>query len=232
MLKAMPRRMDIAHEVSLIEPNLEIGANPATTLGEVYRCVSLAFTITPTDITVTKSDNIGQAKLAVSVLKGSGTIEFTASGYTSRFENLTDDDQIRFVLERIGEFNHNIQKLPAFQEHRNSTVYFATWYEIDGGRPATDTLLNSITSLDVSEQLGATSSWTPAYRRGYYNQDENWILTVTLEPSSLDVAHLYCSVLAHYYPQEANRSVSKMVAHTHEVRDIVLKLIGIEVPNA
>lgn len=232
MLTALPKRTDIAHEVSLSEPNLEIGADPATALREVYTCVRPAFTITPTDITITKSDNIGQAKLAVSVLRGSGTIEFSASGYTSRFENLTDDDQIRFVLERIGEFNHNIQMMPAFQGHRNSTVHSATWYAIDGGRPETDKLLNSITSLDVSEQVGATSSWTPAYRRGYYNQDENWILTVTLEPSGLDIANLYCSVLAHYYPQEANRSVSKMVGHTHEVRDIVLQSIGIEVPNA
>lgn len=232
MLKALPKRTDIAHEVSLPEPNLEMGVDPAAALREVYTCVSPVFTITPTDITTTKSDNIGQVKLAVSVLKGSGTIEFTPSGYTSRFENLTDGDQIRFVLDRIGEFNQNIQKLPAFQEHRHSTIYSATWYAIDGGRPETDKLLNSITSLDVSEQVGATSSWTAAYRRGYYNQDESWILTVTLEPSGLDFAHLYCSVLAHYYPQEANRSVSKMVDHTHEVRDIVLKSIGIEVPSA
>lgn len=231
-MNAWPTRMDIGHEVNLTDPILDFGVDPMSILREVYACVSPAFKITPNDITVTKSDNIGQTKLIISVLNGNGTIEFTANGYISRFENLTDNDQVNFMLDRIGQFDQNIEKLPPFRRHRRSSVYFGTWYSIHGGRPEIDRLLNALTPLDHSEQIGATSSWNPSYRRNYYNKNEDWLLAITLEPSAFDVDHLYCSVLAHHNPHEPNWSVAKMVAHTHVVRDTVLQSIGIEVQNA
>lgn len=232
MVNATPKRIDMVHEVNLAEPLLDAGADPTSILKEVYACARSPFAITPNDITITKSDSIGQAKLTVSVLPGNGAIEFTASGYRSRFENLSSDKEIAIVVHLIGEFNKNIERVPEFQECQYSAVHLGIWYGIEGGRAETDRLLNSLSTLDNSQEIGATDSWISSYRRAYHNQKESWLLGVSIEPSASDLSDLYFSVYARYDSDAKNRSIQHMVAHANAVRDHVLKSIKIEVRNA
>lgn len=233
-MNANPKRTDIAYEVHLSQPHLGMGVDPTTIVNEVYACVSPEFAITPNDITIMESDNIGQAKLSVSVLKGNGSITFTASGYSIRFENLPGDAQIDFVLKRIKAFSHNIAMIKAYHDRRYCSLQFATWYAVSGGNSEIDGLLKSLIPQDNSfanQQIGATESWIPSYRRSYQNTSDNWLLAITLEPSASDFNDLFYSVLAHY-PHVSSRDVSTMVTHTLAVRKNILESFGIEVIRA
>jgi len=232
MVNATPKRIDMVHEVNLAEPLLDAGADPTSILKQVYGCARSPFAITPNDITITRSDSIGQAKLTVSVILGNGSIEFTASGYRSRFENLSNDKEIAIVVNLIGEFNKNIQRIPEFEECQYSAVHLGIWYGIEGGRAETDRLLNSLSTFDNSQEIGATESWVSSYRRAYHNQDENWFLSVSIEASAADLNDLYLSVYARYDSDAKNRPIQHMVAHANAVRDHVLKWLKIEVRNA
>ena len=234
-MNAYPKRTDIAHEVHLSKPHLGMGVDPTTIVNEVYACVSPEFAITPSEISVIKSDNLGQSRLNVSVLNGIGMLAFTATGYSTRFENLLGDEQINYVLKRIKRFSQNITKVQTYQDHRYCSLQFGTWYTIRGGQPEIDVLLKSLHPVDNSfrkQQIGATDSWIPTYRRAYRNQDENWLLTVSLEPSASDFNDLFYSILAHYYQQPLDWDVSKMVTHTLSVRENILESFGIEVGHA
>lgn len=234
-MNARPKRLDIAHDVYLAQPHLGIGVDPTTVLNEVYGCVSRAFEITPDDVTVTKTEKIGQAKLTVTVLKGNGILEFTATGYKTYFKNLIDNQQSDFVLERIDKFNQNIAKIMPFKHRRNSNLQLGTWYAIDGGNLEIDRLLKRLIPPDNrlnSQQMGATEVWIPSYHIGYSNSNEHWTVIVKFERSAFDWDELYYSVFGHFSHEDPDWTVSKMAEHTLAIRKRILQLVGIEVENA
>lgn len=233
MVIARPKYMEFAHEVRLAQPDLGIGADPTKFLEGAYASVSPAFTVTPNDITITKSENIGQVKLILSVLDGNGSITIMPTGYSAEFENFAHP-QIDFVMERTDRLNRNIVKVFSFQDRQYSSVHFGIWYGIDGGIREIERLLSSLTPLIDglnAEHIGATETWVPSYRRNYINQDEEWFLTVEIEPSDADVNDLFVSMMAFFHPKEPDWSVSEMAKHTLHVCAVMMKAIGIEVSD-
>ena len=228
-MKARIARFDAHYEVTFSRPAFSRIASFSQIIETIYDAFSAETPIPSDAIQLENGNTIATAGVTLTLFSGLSVFEAKLDGYKAHFLDLRSPEAIDRAKRHANLFEAAISAFLPDGAPGHSRIVTPSWFVIDGGIDAAETLIRSLTWLPESHdpfQIGATNVRS-LVKFECFNTDDLWTVGVTLDKSALLEAHLFVEIAAEYSSGSQFDTFDKKTEHLSTVSRSVIDSLGL-----